>query len=65
MGFMRDQRNAQSALLQAALSWWESLRPAGWDLRQHLDHPIVNAEGSEAETDLARAVASAVECGVL
>lgn len=62
---LEAQRAAQEALLQAALTWWESQRPAGWDLRQHLDHPTVNAGGSQAERALATSVAHAVEVGTI
>ena len=62
---LETQRKAQDDLLQAALAWWESNRPTGWDLRQHLDCPKVNAVGTPAEQALAQAVAAAVEVGVV
>lgn len=64
MSFVTDQRNAQAAALQAALAWWESRRPVGWDLRRHLDNSTVNTCG-EAEKLLAAAVGQAVEVGVI
>lgn len=62
---IEKQRDAQASLLQASLAWWEARRPVGWDLRQHLDQPTVNACGSEDEKALASAVAAAVEIGVV
>lgn len=62
---IEKQRDAQDALLQASLAWWEARRPVGWDLRQHLDHPTANACGNESEKALASAVAAAVEVGVV
>lgn len=62
---IEKQRDAQAATLQAALAWWESRRPVGYTLREHLDNPTVNARGSKAETTLAAAVAAAVEVGVI
>lgn len=62
---IEKQRDAQEAALQASLAWWEAHRPDGWDLRQHLDNPTVNATGAEADARLATAVAAAVEIGVI
>ncbi len=58
------QRAKLQALQQASLAWWESRRPIGWELRQHLDKPAVNTTTSQ-EQHLAEAVASAVECGAI
>lgn len=62
---IEQQRDAQTEVLQASLVWWEARRPVGWDLRQHLDQPTVNACGSDDEKALAVAVATAVEIGVI
>jgi len=59
---IEKQREAGEAVLQAALAWWEMHRPAGWDLRQHLNCPGVNMP-TESDQMLAQAVASAVEVG--
>ncbi len=32
----------QEAVLCAAYKWWEELRPPGWSIQQHLQHPTVN-----------------------
>lgn len=58
------QREASDAVLQAALAWWETCRPVGWGLRQHLDNPRVNMR-NEAEKRLAETVAAAVEIGLI
>jgi hypothetical protein len=44
------------ALATAAQAWWESGRPAGWSLEQHLADPAAGRDGSEAERALAEAV---------
>ena len=65
-----DKRNVEEqceklqALKESSLAWWESQRPVGWELRQHLDNPAVNTATSQ-EQRLAEAVASAVECGAI
>ncbi|KVP75199.1 hypothetical protein WJ96_05430 [Burkholderia ubonensis] len=58
------QRERQSEVLQAALSWWEAHRPVSFDLRQHLDNPTVNMP-TKTDQALASAVAAAVGVGVL
>jgi hypothetical protein len=64
-GHLDKQRAASDSLLREALSWWEGHRPVGWDLRQHLDNPTVNAHSTERDAALAQAVASAVEVGLI
>lgn len=56
------QREAGEEVIQAALAWWENLRPVGWGLRQHLDNPTINTM-SKSECELAKRVANAVEVG--
>lgn len=58
------QRDALAGVQRAALAWWESRRPAEWDLRQHLDTPAVNTH-SPSDHRLAERVAAAVECGAI
>ncbi len=64
MSFVTEQHDTKAATLQAALAWWEALRPVSWTLRQHLDNPTINA-GSKVEKALATAVAKAVEAGAI
>lgn len=58
------QRMRSNAVMESARLWWESLRPAGWDLRDHLNAPTTNT-ASEAQRSLAEAVAGAIEVGSL
>lgn len=58
------QRTALEQTKQAALAWWESLRPVDWSLRQHIDNPTVNT-ASANERRMAEAVAASVECGAI
>jgi hypothetical protein len=44
------------ALATAARAWWESSRPEGWSLEQHLADPAAGRDGGEAERALAQAV---------
>lgn len=59
---IEKQREAGEAVMAAALAWWETQRPLGWNLRKHLDNPSVNTQ-SAAEHTLAQAIANAVEVG--
>lgn len=58
------QRSRRERALYSALAWWQSLRPDGWDLHEHLGAPDVNASTAH-EKQLAVAVARAVEVGAL
>lgn len=58
------QRMRSDAVMESARLWWESLRPAGWDLHDHLHAPTTNTT-SEAQRSLAEAVAGAIEVGSL
>jgi hypothetical protein len=49
------------ALTAAARVWWESGRPEGWSLEQHLADPTAGCNGSAQERALAEAVAHWVE----
>jgi hypothetical protein len=53
------QQEAERAVLKAAVAWWESRRPMGWALDQHLKNPAVNTH-DQAERLLAITVAKAV-----
>jgi hypothetical protein len=44
------------ALAAAASAWWESRRPDGWTLEQHLAEPIAGCNGTAQEVVLAEAV---------
>lgn len=37
------QRSRRERALYSALAWWQSLRPDGWDLHDHLATPEINA----------------------
>jgi len=50
--------------MTSAIRWWKSVRPAGWDLHDHLAAPDVNLSTNE-EKQLAVAIARAVEVGAL
>ncbi len=58
------QRSRRERALYSALAWWQSLRPDGWDLHDHLATPEINASTAH-EKQLAVAVARAVEVGAL
>lgn len=45
------------ALAAAARAWWESRRPEGWSLEQHLAEPTAGHSGTAQERLLAEAVA--------
>lgn len=47
------------AVLNAAASWWEQHRPAGWTETEHLKHPAINT-ATDAEASLAMVVADLV-----
>lgn len=51
------------ALAAAARAWWESSRPEGWSLEQHLAAPTAGCDGSEAERALAEAVGQWMRTG--
>ena len=51
------------ALATAAKAWWESGRPEGWSLEQHLADPTAGRKGSDAERALARAIGQWVREG--
>ncbi|MBV8060545.1 MAG: hypothetical protein JO253_03345 [Alphaproteobacteria bacterium] len=59
-----QQQEALRDCQDAALAWWESHRPAAWNVRRHLDNPKINT-GSTAEAFLAESIAAAVEIGAL
>lgn len=48
------------AVVICAVSWWKAQRPAGWTSKQHRANPTAHTteEWSEADEDLARAVAA-------
>jgi len=58
------QRSRREDALSSALEWWQSLRPDGWDLHEHLAAPDTNAS-TRHEKRLAVAIARAVEVGAL
>jgi hypothetical protein len=45
------------ALAAASRAWWESRRPPGWTLEQHLADPTAGCDGTAQERALAEAVA--------
>lgn len=45
------------ALAAASQAWWESRRPPGWTLEQHLADPSAGGTGTAQERALAEAVA--------
>jgi hypothetical protein len=45
------------ALAAASTAWWESRRPPGWTLEQHLADPSAGCDGTVQERALAQAVA--------
>jgi hypothetical protein len=44
-------------LAAASQAWWESRRPQGWTLEQHLADPTAGCNSTEEERALAEAVA--------
>ena len=59
----RDLSPQMLALAAAARVWWESGRPDGWSLEQHLAEPAVGRSGGAQERALAEAVAHWVRQG--
>jgi hypothetical protein len=51
------------ALVAAARAWWESGRPEGWSLEEHLADPAVGCDGSQPQRALAEAIACWVKQG--
>ena len=51
------------ALATAASAWWESSRPEGWSLEQHLATPAAGYSASAQERALAATVAQWVKQG--
>jgi hypothetical protein len=49
--------SANMALAAASRAWWESRRPSGWTLEQHLAEPIAGCDSTAQERALAQAVA--------
>lgn len=47
------------AVIEAAIQWWENLRPEGWTEEQHLVEPEVNTI-DDLEGDMALKVAAVV-----
>ncbi|WP_043458857.1 hypothetical protein [Azohydromonas australica] len=45
------------ALAAASQAWWESHRPSGWTLEQHLADPTAGCNSTAQERALAEAVA--------
>lgn len=48
-------------LIRAALNWWESQRPLGWDEEEHLADPTINAGMTFWDYEFAKAVAEYVK----
>jgi hypothetical protein len=61
---IEEKRQVQMRLLAVSRQWWEAHCPTGWDIRQHLDNPAVNTT-TDSETAMAKAVASAIEIGLI
>lgn len=51
------------ALAVASKAWWESRRPPGWTLEQHLADPSAGCSGTAQERALAASVAQWVRKG--
>jgi len=51
---MRDK--SERPLILAAMAWWRSKCPVGFDQKQHLENPTINTY-TEAEKRLARVIA--------
>lgn len=61
-GDAADKRDA--ALVEAAMKWWESHRPNGWSVREHIESYEVNCvPGSEELARLVAAIAQRQEGG--
>jgi hypothetical protein len=45
------------ALVAASTAWWESRRPPGWTLEQHVADPTAGCDGTAQERALAEVVA--------
>ena len=60
---MACDTSAQRLAMAAAKAWWESGRPEGWSLEQHLADPAAGCNGSAQERALAEAVAHWVKQG--
>ena len=58
-----DTSSQMLALVAAATAWWESGRPEGWSLEQHLADPAAGCNGSAQERALAEVVALWVKQG--
>jgi hypothetical protein len=48
-------------LERAAVKWWRLHRPFSFGLREHLANPTINAGYTPASSDLAKAVAKALQ----
>lgn len=59
---LEDETKAFMQVVDTAKAWWESRRPADFDVDAHLRNPTVNTN-SAAETALATAVANMVVLG--
>jgi hypothetical protein len=46
----------ESAVIEAAIEWWEDLQPPEYDKQRHIDNPIFGTT-TNAESQLATAVA--------
>lgn len=55
---MTDSLN--SPITTAAIAWWETRRPAQWDLQMHLKYPTVRLTTLK-EKDLGCAIATFIE----
>lgn len=44
-------------LRDMCIEWWESKRPVGWNLKEHLKSPRVNCN-TKSEQNLATAIAN-------
>jgi hypothetical protein len=58
-----DTSSQMLALAIAARAWWESSRPEGWSLEQHLAQPAAGCSGTAQEQALAEAVARWIQYG--
>ena len=47
----------RNAVMLRAVGWWANRRPLKWDLRTHIERPLVNMT-SDSEIALAKAVAA-------
>ena len=53
-------RKQQTVIVQAAELWWESVRPFGWTLGQHLAEPTAGIDDPQLQK-VAHAVANAID----